>query len=511
MFTDWLTCQPTACVPLMEHWVNVEATDELIPKCFANFARILQKPDRALEHTGIMWGPHAWAGFLYSAGMTHWYDEAASLMAQAGLTYKTAHATLETCLTPWVRKRGDTTMNVHYCSAESWAWEAQMAYVLVSSDPGVSAKEILAGLPTIEDIVRCTITWDELSPTHAVGGGYASNLFYHVAAVCEKFGRTFGDFERALNYVDAALSTDLPRGGTQMPTSRVVFSILRGRALVSLGRVTEAANVLEAAAEMAQQLGARLYELHALRDLKLLVLDDLGHGEHASRRLGAVLRLLKGPADKLTPMLKGLDAGELMALPPPDLDASYRVVYEVEDTALAALRQELQVLRLTALQKRAEIEGVNTDEIADAMDSAHPKTEIIELLLVQSETSASKLREELLGLRVTALQKRAHAAGVGDAQVDDAMDSDDPKGALIALIVAVPHAAPAAEVASTSRTETLAEIIDHLREGNASQRVHAYTELEKAIATRNVSMLNACVPATYEVMCKDASEVDPTE
>jgi hypothetical protein len=175
--SDWLIAQPIVCIPLMEHWVNVEATDELIPKLFANFGLILQEPDVALEHASIMWGSWSWATFLYSADMTHWYADAAALMAQAGLTYKTAHATLDTCLTPWVRKRGDTTMNVHFTTAEFWAWEAQMAYVLVSSDPGVSAKEILAALPTVEDIVRCTITYDELSQTHAICYGHGSNLF----------------------------------------------------------------------------------------------------------------------------------------------------------------------------------------------------------------------------------------------------------------------------------------------------------------------------------------------
>ena len=56
----------------------------------------------------------------------------------------------------------------------------------------------------------------------------------------------------------------------------------------------------------------------ALCDLKLHVLDPTGQGEHGSRRLGVVLRLLTGPAELLTPMLQGLDVAELMALPAPD-------------------------------------------------------------------------------------------------------------------------------------------------------------------------------------------------
>ena len=52
-------------------------------------------------------------------------------------------------------------------------------------------------------------------------------------------------------------------------------------------------------------------ERHAFGQLAGL-LDGMGHGEHASRRLGAVLRRLKGPASMLSELLEGLDAAELM-------------------------------------------------------------------------------------------------------------------------------------------------------------------------------------------------------
>ena len=82
----------------------------------------------------------------------------------------------------------------------------------------------------------------------------------------------------------------------------------------ALGRAADAASAFEAAAKEAHRVGYHLYELFALRDLKLGVLDKLGHTEHGSRRLGAVLRLLAGPMSMLTPMLKGLDANELVGL-----------------------------------------------------------------------------------------------------------------------------------------------------------------------------------------------------
>ena len=125
-----------------------------------------------------------------------------------------------------------------------------------------------------------------------------------------------------------------------------------------------------------------------MRTVIVLNQDQMGHGEHASRRLGAVLRLLKGPAEKLSPLLKGLDAAELMALPAPD--ASYEVAYEPEvppiaeaeaPQTVAALRRELSGLRLMGLHKRAVAEGVPSAATDDAMEADDPKAELIALLV----------------------------------------------------------------------------------------------------------------------------------
>jgi hypothetical protein len=111
--------------------------------------------------------------------MTHWYEATTQVMEQAGLTWRAAPATIDTCLTPWIRKRGDTLMNVHFTTAEYLTWEAQMGCILMAgSDPGASREEILASLPTVEDIVRGTITYDEVSQTHAICTGHITNLFY---------------------------------------------------------------------------------------------------------------------------------------------------------------------------------------------------------------------------------------------------------------------------------------------------------------------------------------------
>ena len=157
---------------------------------------------------------------------------------------------------------------------------------------------------------------------------------------------------------------------------------IQGRALVALDRATEAAHAFEAAASIAHSTEMWMAEAIALRDLKLSVLDKMGHGDHASRRLGAVLRRMTATADLLKPMLKGLDAAELMSLSAPE--AGYVVVYSTEDAATVKLREELQAMKVMALQSRAQAEGVSPDEVEDAMESDRPKKQLVELLVILS-------------------------------------------------------------------------------------------------------------------------------
>merc|ERR1712023_62838 len=115
------------------------------------------------------------------------------------------------------------------------------------------------------------------------------NPFLYIAQVCEKFG----EHQQTLVYTAAALETDLTQAGTKLPTSRIHACLMQGRAHVALGHVAEGAASFESAAEEAHRYGFFLWEVFALRDLKLLVLDEMGHGEHGSRRLGAAVRALK--------------------------------------------------------------------------------------------------------------------------------------------------------------------------------------------------------------------------
>ena len=123
-------------------------------------------------------------------------------------------------------------------------------------------------------------------------------------------------------------------------------------------------------------------------------------------------------------------------------DATVRVLRE-------GVRAELEGMRVMELFRRASSDSaLDADKVEQAMDSDDAKTALISLLLAQhggadpqaAEAAAKAkareaLRAELQGLRVMELFKRATSSGVDTARTEDAMDSDDPKAALTALLL----------------------------------------------------------------------------
>jgi tetratricopeptide (TPR) repeat protein len=480
---DWLNTAG-GWSPLMHRWGDVTSTEGFIDAQIAVCRRMLDDQDgdglAALEHAAMLFGMMSFAWQLLVTEVTHGREKLLDLLREVGLTYQNAHTAVDNMLTPWVRPRGDDTKNVHYCSREhTGEMGKQFVFLLASTSAATapadrsksyrsrvdaSPEQILSEMPSISDIVLTAMTYVRLCPAHA---HTEMNIFVSSAKICE----VFGQYERAVDYADAAASSDLSQAGTLLPMPRVDAQRLRGRCLAKLGRQAEAAAAFEAAAEEAQRFGLRLCEAYALRDLKLCVHDPMGHGDHASRRLGAALRLLKGPADKLTPLLQGLDAAELMALPPPD--TSYRVVYErqQEQQQQQQLRGELSAMKLKALKRRARESGVEEEHLEDADDADEPKATVIQLILDRESTagagaggagsddpaasssastalaadvaaaaaaaaaSRQALVSELGGLKLKVLKKRARAAGVDEEKLEDTDDADDIKGAVIALIV----------------------------------------------------------------------------
>jgi hypothetical protein len=97
---------------------------------------------------------------------------------------------------------------------------------------------------------------------------------------------------------------------------------------------------------------------------------------------------------------------------------------------------ELTALNVGQLRQRAASVGVDAAAIEHARDSDDPKAAIIALIEAVPPPPAPVKAAELQVMTVGQLRKRASESGVDAAAVEIARDSDDPKAAIIALIVA---------------------------------------------------------------------------
>jgi hypothetical protein len=110
-------------------------------------------------------------------------------------------------------------------------------------------------------------------------------------------------------------------------------------------------------------------------------------------------------------------------------------------STLDVLRAELTALRLKELRTRAKTEGVSADLLEDAMDDDDPKAAVIKLLL-DVRAAAEATRSALSGLRLKELRARAKEAGHSADLLEEAADSDEPKAAVIELLLSpAPRAA----------------------------------------------------------------------
>ena len=89
------------------------------------------------------------------------------------LTWALADPTMDKMTAPSVRKRGCTDRgetDFYALSAEQLIYLCKYSYVLVARQPGVSAEEVIASLPTVEEIVGAVVTLATCSPYHAAFG-----------------------------------------------------------------------------------------------------------------------------------------------------------------------------------------------------------------------------------------------------------------------------------------------------------------------------------------------------
>jgi hypothetical protein len=148
----------------------------------------------------------------------------------------------------------------------------------------------------------------------------------------------------------------------------------------------------------------------------------------------------------------------------------------------AGLRQELGGMKLGALKKRARGLGVGAEAIEELDDADEPKAEAIRLVIaatprpaparpqpqqtrvsnplaeaeVEGQSDAeweAALRQELGGMKLGALKKRARGLGVGAEAIEELDDADEPKMEAIRLVIAAtPRPAPARRRAQPGAT-----------------------------------------------------------
>jgi tetratricopeptide (TPR) repeat protein len=258
---------------------------------------------------------HCYPWVLRLLGRT---QEAKSLMEQADLTWTSADASVDKYAESRdknsfvVRNRGAKSgpSDVFDVTAEDWSWSIRLQYVLCSTWRECPPDDVIADLPSPDTLVSYVTNI-------ASGPGYGShhwagvrNLLLLAAEVCEKLERP----DDALLYVAKALNND-PKDpySDRRPTTQALGHSLRGRVLASQGKAAEAEAAFELAVQAAHSKEMWLFEMLALRDLKVHVLDKDGRGEEGLRRLKVVLKEMKGAPAELTKLLGGgLDAEEIL-------------------------------------------------------------------------------------------------------------------------------------------------------------------------------------------------------
>jgi hypothetical protein len=104
--------------------------------------------------------------------------------------------------------------------------------------------------------------------------------------------------------------------------------------------------------------------------------------------------------------------------------------------AAAAPPPALDTMSVRGLRQHAASAGISDEQIEAARDSEDPRSALIALIPPEQETQKKVTQTELVPLTVRELRQRAADAGITAEVIEDARDNDDPKAALVALLVA---------------------------------------------------------------------------
>eukprot|EP01052_Picozoa_sp_SAG31_P018374 SAG31_NODE_1298_length_8922_cov_18.816956_6_plen_646_part_00 len=308
---DFIAVVPALLTPICLHYGDCHSAREYTDLAIAGLTRAMEQSAQTPEQLGYLFCVPFWGFYAGVTDMLALETRAtlAALVDECGLTWAKADETMETfnVVGTLIRAKHATAMDDgHAATSEYFGWLCKCAHVLIST--ASMPIEVVKSLPSLNNVS----SWMGNSKKIQAVTGPWYNVYIFFMLVCMKYE----SWKDLLVYSDFALSADLDQGGCTTPTFRVVSLSLQGHACAALGQRVQAAHCFETAADEAHQHGLWLLEAHALRDLSLLVPDVIGNEkvERCSQQLGAILQLLAGPAEALAPMLRGLDARELMAL-----------------------------------------------------------------------------------------------------------------------------------------------------------------------------------------------------
>jgi hypothetical protein len=99
------------------------------------------------------------------------------------------------------------------------------------------------------------------------------------------------------------------------------------------------------------------------------------------------------------------------------------------------MQDELQSLTNKELRERAVAAGISAQKIEAARDEEEPKPALIALIVEDAASKAKVQHDKLQALNVKALRERAAAAGISAQKIEAARDAEEPKPALIKLLL----------------------------------------------------------------------------
>ena len=499
---DSVGCSTATVLPLLLHWGDIEGANGaketairlscnfvsfvcvasfvcvIFSSLIANRGCILANADRALlvykeMSADFMTYGYSKHAISFFSGTFHWqmtlpmlgrHAEAAELFTEAGFTQGMVEIELYNTETAWCRPvtapNTDETADGCLFDGACLATQACAFYTLASGQMPAAGGMLMSVEP--DDLMRRSMLGlpGRSSNTQSLHGWGCTCW---VAMAFERLGLS----DRALAFADKATSTDLAGGGNPTTWTRALAHSCRGRVLAALGRATEAEQSFEAGLLEIHGLEFWFIEASILHDLVERVLAPAGHQAEGNRRLAAVMSQITAPT-LLETVLAGRHVGWREMLP---LAASYAPAAMVEtdmcgglrgkyfsvpkgdsdDGALESLRSELMLLKMSELKKRALKSGVDDVLVGEVDDADDPKAKVISILVsaaqrvlasqVAANPDQDALRAQLTPLRVKQLKQRALAAGVDSKTIEDVDDADDPKEAIIVILLEVAEAA----------------------------------------------------------------------